>query len=130
MSNELKIAGVTFYLEDSSCVAGKKGTYVGHARLSAAVNDVDLWDRLLKQLNGMVLYRGSDMKTQIINVLQGKNQALEKSVGQIQDQMVDKVERAEQRASVAEADKVDLEKKVAELERELESAMEILMAAG
>lgn len=125
--SEVLSAGVIFYVDNSSInKAGNK--YSGKVALSATVTDTELWEQLLKQLNGMTLYKGSDMKTQIISVLQGKNSQLETVLEQTQAQLTDRAERAEQRASIAEADNMVLAERVAVLERELESALNEIAA--
>jgi len=129
MADEKQIAGVTFYVENSSCVAGVGGNYVGQVLLSASVNDIDLWQKLLEQLRGMVLYKGSDMKTQIIGTLQSRNSQLEQTIEQTQAQLNEKIQRAEQRASIAEADNEKLEEQVRALNEELSEAM-LALAAG
>jgi hypothetical protein len=120
---DVEDAGVTFYLDDSELgkgVADAKGKkYVGKAILSATVRDVDLWEQLMEQINGLLMYKGSDLKTELIGVLQNRASKMEKSMETRDAEQAEQVQRADQRASLAEGDKVRAEQRVRLLEAEV-----------
>jgi hypothetical protein len=63
-------AGVVFHLEASNLKKSAKG-YSGRAQLTAQVTDIELWNDLVLRLKeGLPLYRGKDIKEQVIEILQ------------------------------------------------------------
>lgn len=100
-------AGATFYLENSTLKEGKKpGVYIGEARLTATVHEIELWEQAIEHLNGLVLHKGRDFKTELIDILQGKHQELEQEIEKERTVALGEVERLRTEAQHAVADLV------------------------
>jgi predicted ribosome quality control (RQC) complex YloA/Tae2 family protein len=98
--------GATFFLEHSEIKQAPNGSYVGNARLSATVHDLELWEMTIEHLNGMVLHRGKDFKSELIDVLQVKNTELEDKVETEHTILQGELEQARTQANHADAEKV------------------------
>jgi len=127
--DSMKEAGVTFYLEGTSLdlSPGRGNKFIGRAKLTASVGDVDLWEEAIEHLNGLVLHRGKDFKTELIDLLQGKTAELEETVEKERTVLQGQLEQERTRAQHAEAAEVKvrqqnrlLEAKVSRLQDRLD----------
>lgn len=113
----MKDPGATFYLEDTELKeAPKGGKYVGTAKLTASVHDIDLWEHAIEHLNGLVLHRGKDFKTELIGVLKDKNEELEQVVEKERTVLKDEIERMSAAVQHAEAASVKAAQRIRLLE--------------
>jgi polyhydroxyalkanoate synthesis regulator phasin len=108
--------GVTFYLESHNLRTTPSGAFVGYAELTATVVDKDLWDQVVDHLHGMVLHRGKDFKTELIDVLRDKHSELEQKVEQEKTVLQGALEHARTSARHAEAAKIQASQRIRLLE--------------
>jgi hypothetical protein len=105
-----KLPGLTFHVEGSSLQ--KKH---GRVQLDATVNDLDLWDEVLKKLDGFRVYTVSDLQTAMVEILQDDQKQMKESHDQEVQALRQELERLRQRCSVLE----QYERDAAQMELEL-----------
>lgn len=78
---EQRIPGLVFYLEDASVkeVGGKK---IAKVILETHINDWEMYQQVLKTINGMTMYPGGDFKDEVIDMLRDETEDLGKKVTQ------------------------------------------------
>lgn len=125
-------AGVVFHLEDSKLAKAAKG-YSGRVQLTAQVIDYDLWQDLVARFKeGLPLYRGKDIKEQVIEILQEDRAALQTESERQIHALRSELERARQEISKLRAQlnlaARPLPPAVAEQTRELEQVAKSLVS--
>jgi hypothetical protein len=105
-----KLPGLTFHVESSSLQ--KKH---GRVQLDATVNDIDLWEEVLKKLDGFRVYTVADLHTALVEVLQDDQKQMKEEHDHEVQQMRQELERLRQRCSVLEK----YEREAAQMEMEL-----------
>lgn len=126
---EHEAGSIVFYLEEGKLekTADVSGVYTGRIKLSASVRDLGLWDQILASLDKMRLFKGEDLKTSLINLLQEKASGLEKQVATQAQEASQEIEVAKHVSSLAEAGRVRAEQKAQLLEaqvRDLEAKLQ------
>lgn len=114
---ETTTAGIVFHVMDSEISKAVSGKQHGKVALSAVVDDLDLWEKVLDQLNGMELHRGRDFKGELIEVLKKKNQELEKKTERVAEDKDSHIQRLTQ-----EIDKIRYGKSVVDQNLRLSQA--------
>lgn len=124
-------AGVVFHVMDDDIARATDATYKGKAILHAVVEDLDLWEKVIEQLNGMELHRGRNFKDELLEVLRRRNSELEQTAEQIADDrdstiqhLLQQVDQAQQAQAAAEQNQRLADAKVAVLDEELTSLRE------
>lgn len=125
-------AGVVFHLEGSSLAAAASG-YSGRVQLTAQVTDYSLWQDLVARLKeGLPLYRGKDIKEQVIEILQEDRASLQTESERQIHALRSELERARQEVSRLRAQlnlaARPLPPAVAEQARELEQVAKSLVS--
>ena len=105
-----KLPGLTFHIESSSLQQKH-----GRVQLDATVNDADLWDEVLKKLDGYRVYTVADLHTALVEVLQDDQKQMKEEHKQTMQQMQQELEYLRQRCSLLEK----YERDAAQLELEL-----------
>jgi hypothetical protein len=105
-----KLPGLTFHVENTS-LQDKHG----RVQLDATVNDIGLWDEVLKKLDGFRVYTVADLQTALVEVLQEDQKNMQDGYEQKVQHLTQELERARQRISVLEK----YEREAAQLELEL-----------
>lgn len=110
---------VTFHLMTASIseVAGADG-YSAKVTLDAKVRDLDTWEGILQEFDGLVVDR-ADFKSEIINVLRKKNDELETKSKQIGLSVSETTQRANQEVSLAKSELVKAQQRIRILEAQL-----------
>jgi uncharacterized coiled-coil protein SlyX len=126
--NHSESGSIIFHLENSELkAAGLEGVHAGRLLLTATVHDADLWNKVLESFSNLRLFKGEELKTTLIHMLQGKTEELEKRVAEQDQAASQEIEVAKHRASLAEAGRVRAEQRVQLLEAKLASQDEALM---
>ena len=105
-----KLPGLTFHIESSSLQEKH-----GRVQLSASVNDLDLWEEVLKKLDGFRVYTVADLQTALVEILQDEQKETKTVHEQEIESLRQELEHAKQRLSVLEK----FEREAAQLEMEL-----------
>jgi hypothetical protein len=92
-----KIPGVTFFVQSSS-LRDKQG----QVQLDATVNDTELWDEVLRRLNGHRIYTVSDLTSAMIDVLQEDNRVMREEHTREVAALREQLQQAQQRVSFLE----------------------------
>ena len=95
--------GVVFHVMDTGIELVTGTSYKGKVTLHGVVEDLDLWDKVLEQLNGMELKRGRDFKSELVEVLRKRNEELEQTAEQITDDKDAVIQRLIQELDQAQA---------------------------
>lgn len=103
---EPSIAGIKFFVAESELTAGSNSKFQGTVTLTAHFNREDLWDAILKRLDGVEMHRGGDIQSELILILQGQVDQLEEQLRNQGTADRERAQRAEQTASIATADAV------------------------
>lgn len=121
MSREPSIAGIRFFVSHSSRSAGAPGKtkFQGTVSLVAHFDRDDLWEAVIRRLHGLELYKGGDIQSELIEILQGRLDLLEKELEDKGTEDRQRAQRAEQSASIATADKVRAEQQAELLKAQL-----------
>jgi hypothetical protein len=108
MSNAAQAMGIKFFVVDTQLRVpeGEETKFVGRVTLTAHFNREDLWEAILQRLNGVELYKGGDLQSELIGILQGQVDMLEAELEQKGTADKERAQRAEQSASLANAERV------------------------
>lgn len=122
---EPSLAGVTFHVDKHTLLNGSEvkapeTRYLGLVTLKAHFNRKDLWEAVIKRLDGATLYKGGDIQTELIEILQGKIELLEEDLADRGTVDRERAIRAEQQASLARAEAVRASQHVELLQAQLE----------
>lgn len=111
---------VTFHLIGASIseVVGADG-YSAKVTLDAKVKDLDTWEGILQEFDGLVVDR-ADFKSEIINILRKKNDELEVKANQIGLSVSEAIQRANQEVSLAKSELVKAQQQIRILEAKLQ----------
>lgn len=118
--NEPSVAGIKFNVTGSAVQAGSSTKFMGSVTLAAHFNREDLWQSIVRRLDGLELHKGGDIQSELITILQGQVDILEEQVGQQSTADRQRAQIAEQAASIATADKVRAEQHAELLQAQLE----------
>lgn len=126
--NKITTESITFFVTESSHEAASVGplkeqhafNYKGSVQLLCHFNRVDLWEAVLRRLNGLEMHKGSDIQSELLCILQGKVELLENELEQHGKADRERAQRAEQAASLANADKVRAEQYASLLKAQLD----------
>lgn len=95
-----KSAGVVLYMENAQLIRGAEA-YVGQAKVSATVSDIDLWESIVSQMNeGIPLHKGKDFKSELIDVLQDEKEKILEDTGRERQSLVTENEQLRQQANL------------------------------
>lgn len=121
---EPSVMGVTFHVDKHEMLSGSNvkvpTKYLGLVTLKAHFNREDLWKKVVQRLNGLTLYKGGDIQTELIGILQGQVELLEKQVQSMSHTDRERAQRAEQAASLARAEAARATQHVELLQAQLE----------
>ena len=92
-----KLPGVTFYIRHSALTAK-----VGAVTLDAVVEDPDLWEHVLKKLDGFRVYTVADLQSALIECMQEENQEAKSTHARELATLREELERNKQRISMLE----------------------------
>lgn len=106
---EPSVAGVTFHVDRHDIINAPNGLesvrrYQGLVTLKAHFNRKDLWEAVIKRLDGATLYKGGDIQSDLIEILQGRLEILEKELEGKDNTDKERAQRAEQASSLARAE--------------------------
>ena len=110
-----KLPGLTFHVESSSLQQKH-----GRVQLDATVNDIDLWEEVLKKLDGFRVYTVADLQTALVEILQDDQKQMKGEYDKQMRALTQQVEYLKQRCSVLEKyerDAAQLELELAKLRR-------------
>lgn len=110
MANEDRIPGVTFVCESGE-TKKVKGKLIAEVRLTAHINDLELFEQIEGKLDGMKVYAAEDFQTQVNGLLREDNDKLEVENERMHDLVVATSEVEKQNASF-------YQKRVEELQKE------------
>lgn len=119
---QVKEPAIVFHLMDSSISLLNENTneYKGIAKIEATVKDMKFWEDIVARLNGMTLYRGDDIKTELIGILKEEKAGLETKLTEEQIASNSAMEHIKQRSSILESENKRLEDRVKVLQNLLE----------
>ncbi len=100
------VAGIRFFLKDQSVSAAERAKFQGQVILGAHFDSMDIWNDVIERLNNLEVYRGSDIQSELITILQGQVDMLEKELEARGTSDRERAQRAEQAASISSADAV------------------------
>lgn len=112
-----KVPGLTFHVEKAS-LKEKHGNVV----LEATVNDSDLWDEVLKKLEGLRIYAVADFQTALVECLQDEVRDEKSARAKEAALMREELERTKQELSVLKARQAEMDeenKRFKDVEEEL-----------
>ena len=117
---DTSVAGIRFSVVDCAVTAGATTKFQGKVTLVAHYNREDLWEAITRRLDGIELHKGGDLQSELITILQGQVEMLEQQVAHQGHIDRERAQRAEQTASIAQADKVRAEQLAELLKTQLE----------
>lgn len=127
VDQSIETNNIVFHLENSELKStAEAAVYAGRLLLTAAVRDLELWDRVLESFSKLRLFKGEDLKTTLIHMLQGKTEELEKKVAEQDQATSQEIEVSKHLTSLAEAGRVRAEQRVQILEAEKKSLLETI----
>jgi hypothetical protein len=101
-----KAVGIRFFVKSSlkERSSTSQARFMGTVEMIAHFDREDLWYSVLKRLDGIQLYKGGDLQTTLIEILQGQVDILEKQVAAQSTVDRERAQVAEQSASIAVSD--------------------------
>lgn len=98
MANEPRIPGVEISLEDSE-MKKAAGKIIAEVKLTAHITDIELWEAVEDQFDGMKLYDSKDFQSQVNDLLRQDNEDLESALEKKNLKFREVRERSDQQAS-------------------------------
>lgn len=101
-----------------------KTNWHGRVELSAEINDLDVWEKVVKKLDGLKLSSVANLAEAMVEVSRKKIIEAEAELERARRQKDAEIEELRQRLSFAEADKHRLEQRLVFTERDLKAYKE------
>jgi len=112
--------GIRFHVDGATTESGRNSRFMGTVTLKAHFNNKDIWDAVIERLNGLEIYRGGGIETELINILQGQVDILEAELANRGTEDKQRAYKAEAALSLAEADKVRAQQQAELLKAQLD----------
>lgn len=128
MQRKENLPGLTLYVKEKELTpcAGKEFTSAGFITLRAEVNDLDVWDKVVEKLEGMVIYTVNDLTGAVIQAAQRRANRAESAAMKTMEEARQRVDELEARNSFLENDNRRLQRENASLIRERDELQEVI----
>lgn len=124
--------GIRVFIEKSNIYTNKddskRAKYKGTINIVSHFNNPDLWEQVVKKLNGQELFGGTDLQSELIAILQGRLQLMERELEARGTEDRQRAQRAESEASIAKSDLIRAQQQVELLQAQLK--MKTIEAEG
>ena len=117
---DVSLTGIKFKVDSASIEQGTGTKYIGRIGLVGHFNREDLWQAIVRRLDGIEMHKGGDLQSELIILLQGQIELLEQQVANQGNEDRARAQVAEQEASLAKADLIRTQQHVQLLQAQLE----------